>query len=61
MKTPPERCQNSKCKATEIELVDYYLHTDTEYRELYECSVCSKRWYNIYKFSKTKRARDEEL
>ncbi len=60
MSTPPERCQSNKCKADEIQLVDSYLHTESEYRETYECLVCGRSWNNIYKYSKTKRVRNEE-
>jgi hypothetical protein len=56
----PERCQNLKCKATEIVLIDNFLHTDSEYREHYECAMCGRAWFNIYKYSKTVRAKADE-
>lgn len=61
MKHPPDKCQNKKCRAIEVILVDTYLHKDDEYREEFECQVCSTRWTNFYKYSKTERTNEERV
>lgn len=61
MRQVPERCESSKCKATEIQFVDAWLQTSTEYRETYECLVCGRQWDNVYKYKKTVRRKADEL
>lgn len=55
---PPSQCTNLKCRAFDIQCDDAGLMNNLEYRETWSCLGCGKSWHNVYRYLKTKRARD---